>query len=81
MKQVEAEINRLSNVRHPNLLRVLAVKLSMHQGDANAADSSKLVILTEERPRLSLEDVLEDSDNLKESRAKVCVRLQEKEVI
>lgn len=71
LKQAEAEINRLSNVVHPNLLRVLAVKLSMPHGDGNSPDSGKLVVLSEERPRLSLEDVLEDSESLREGRAKV----------
>ena len=73
LKQVEAEINRLSGIVHPNLLRVLAVKLSMPHTDGNNHDSGRLVVLSEERPRLSLEDVLEDSDSLREGKAKVRV--------
>lgn len=69
MKQVETEINRLSNISHPNLLRVLAVKLSLSQG--NGAGPARLVILSEERPSLSLEDVLEDCECLRENKAKV----------
>lgn len=69
LKQVEAEINRLSNISHPNLLRVLAVKLILPHG--NGAGPARLVILSEERPSLSLEDVLEDCECLKESKATV----------
>ncbi|KAK7057453.1 kinase-like domain-containing protein [Favolaschia claudopus] len=64
LKQVEAEIRRLSAVSHPNLLRVFAVKLSFpHSGSPN------LVVLHESVPASTLKDVLEDCDCLKESRA------------
>lgn len=69
LKQVEAEISRLSTISHPNLLRVLAVKLSLPHG--NGAGPARLVILSEERPSLSLEDVLEDSECLRENKATV----------
>src|SRR6266436_1313332 len=68
LKQVEAEINRLSHVSHPNILRIFAVKLSLpHDG----AGSARLVILSEKRPQLSLDDLLEDGENLRENRASV----------
>lgn len=56
-------------------MRVLAVKLSMPHSDGTSTDSGKLVVLSEERPRLSLEDILEDSDSLREGRAKVRVHI------
>ncbi|KAF7974176.1 hypothetical protein HWV62_13309 [Athelia sp. TMB] len=65
LKQVENEISHLSKLNHPNLLRILAVKLSLPHGSGPA----KLVILSEERPRLSLEDLLDDCETLKENRA------------
>lgn len=54
------------NVHHPNLLSVLAVKLSFpHLGPP------QLTILSEQRPALTLQDVLEDCDSLREDRASV----------
>ncbi|KAF9231990.1 hypothetical protein BU15DRAFT_90768 [Melanogaster broomeanus] len=62
--QLEAEIQRLMNIHHPNLLSVLAVKLSFpHLGPV------RLTILSEQRPALTLQDVLEDSDRLREDKA------------
>ncbi|KAF9218926.1 Serine/threonine-protein kinase [Gyrodon lividus] len=62
--QLEAEIQRLMNVHHPNLLSVFAVKLYFpHLGPP------RLTILSEQRPALTLQDVLEDCDRLREDRA------------
>ncbi|KAL4071177.1 kinase-like domain-containing protein [Scleroderma yunnanense] len=62
--QVEAEIQRLIDVHHPNLISVLAVKLSFpHVGPP------RLAILSEQRPSLTLQDVLEDCHCLREDRA------------
>lgn len=62
--QVEAEIQRLIKVQHPNLIGVLAVKLSFpHVGPP------RLAILSEQRPSLTLQDVLEDCHCLREDRA------------
>ena len=72
MKQVEAEIIRLLHVSHPGLLRTLAVKLSLPHG--NGSSSPRLAILSEERPGLSLEDLLEDCESLREHRASVRFR-------
>lgn len=69
LKQVETELNRFSTISHPNLLRVLAVKLTLPHG--NSSGTAKLFILSEERPRLSLEDLLEDCESLREDRASV----------
>lgn len=50
---------------HPNLLQILAVKVAVMTPD----EPLRLVVLTEQRPPVSLEDVLEDCDNLREDRA------------
>ncbi|KAI6046986.1 kinase-like domain-containing protein [Pisolithus marmoratus] len=64
LAQLEAEIQRLMNVNHPNLLSVLAVKLTFpHTGPV------LLTILSEQRPSLTLQDVLEDCYCLREDRA------------
>ncbi|EIW85919.1 hypothetical protein CONPUDRAFT_114006 [Coniophora puteana RWD-64-598 SS2] len=63
LNQVEAELNKLSTLRHPNLLSVLAVKLSLNHVPP------RLVVLSEQRPALTLQDVLEDSECLREERA------------
>ncbi|KAF8124132.1 kinase-like domain-containing protein [Boletus edulis] len=64
LAQLEAEIQRLMKVHHPNLLSVLAVKLLFpHIGPP------RLAILSEQRPALTLQDVLEDCDSLREDRA------------
>lgn len=66
LAQLEAEIQHLMKVHHPNLLSVLAVKLSFpHIGPP------RLAILSEQRPALTLQDVLEDCDSLREDRASV----------
>ena len=56
-------------IRHDNLLSVFAVKLSSAYSEC---DYPRLSILLEQRPSLSLHDVLEDCDFLREDRALVC---------
>ncbi|KIJ09198.1 hypothetical protein PAXINDRAFT_17707 [Paxillus involutus ATCC 200175] len=64
--QLEAEIRRLMNVHHLNLLSVLAVRVSYpHLGPP------RLTILSEQRPALTLQDVSEDCDRLREDKASV----------
>lgn len=58
---------KLINVRHPNVLSVFAVKLLIPH-----SEYPRLVILSEQRPSLCLQDVLEDCDTLRETRASVC---------
>lgn len=65
LKQVEAEIRRLITICHPNLLRVFAVKLTF----PHTTGLPQLVVLHESVPGLTLRDVLEDCDSIKESRA------------
>lgn len=65
LKQVEAEIQQLIPLRHANLTSIFAVKLSL----PHSSGSPKLVILAEQFPALTLHDVLQDSEGLKEERA------------
>ena len=57
-------------IRHDNILNVFAVKLSSAYSEH---DYPRLSILLEQRPSLSLHDVLEDCDFLREDRALVCL--------
>ncbi|OCH91731.1 Serine/threonine-protein kinase [Obba rivulosa] len=65
LKQLEGEIQRLTALRHPNLAAVLAVKLTT----PSSTGSSRLLILFEQRPAVTLQDLLADSDCLREERA------------
>ncbi|KAJ7596327.1 kinase-like domain-containing protein [Mycena floridula] len=65
LTQLETEIQRLAAIRHPNVLSVLAVKLIKPL----SVEAPKLMILSEQPPALTLQDVLEDSDCLREERA------------
>ena len=69
LKQIEEELKKLMKIRHDNLLSVFAVKLSSAYSER---DYPRLSILLEQRPSLSLRDVLEDCDFLREDRALVC---------
>ena len=68
LKQVEDELKKLMRIRHDNLLSVFAVKLSSAYSEH---DHPRLSILLEQRPSLSLYDVLEDCNFLREDRALV----------
>ncbi|EJF61645.1 Serine/threonine-protein kinase [Dichomitus squalens LYAD-421 SS1] len=65
LKQVETELQRLVTIRHQNLLAILAAKLTT----PSANSSPRLIILMEKRPSMTLYDLLEDSDGLREERA------------
>ncbi|KAI0777469.1 Serine/threonine-protein kinase [Trametes elegans] len=65
LKELESEIQRLITVRHHNLVSVLAVKLTIPR----LPDNPRLVILMEQRPSVTLHDVLDDSDHIREERA------------
>ncbi|KAJ4467220.1 kinase-like domain-containing protein [Lentinula aciculospora] len=65
LKQLETEIQHLTAIRHSNIVRTLAVKL--HVPNSNAP--SRLSILSEPPPALTLQDVLQDCDYLREERA------------
>ncbi|EKM52933.1 uncharacterized protein PHACADRAFT_259100 [Phanerochaete carnosa HHB-10118-sp] len=65
LKTLADDLRRLSSVRHTNLLAVLACKLTL----PNTNTPPKLTILHERRPSLTLHDVLEDCESLREDRA------------
>ncbi|KAF8639379.1 hypothetical protein AX17_001535 [Amanita inopinata Kibby_2008] len=65
IKRVEADIQRLTSIRHPNLLSVFAVKLHL----PHSSGPPQLMVLSEQAPALTLHDVLEDCESLKEERA------------
>ncbi|KAJ7121645.1 hypothetical protein C8R44DRAFT_622641 [Mycena epipterygia] len=65
LKQVEAEIRRLITICNPNLLRIFAVKLTF----PHTTGLPRLAVLHETPPGLTLRDVLEDCDSIKEERA------------
>ena len=71
LKQLEAEIQRVISVRHDNLLSIYAVKLTTPQ----SSGPPRLAILMEQRPALTLRDVLEDCEALREERATVSTLL------
>jgi eukaryotic translation initiation factor 2-alpha kinase 4 len=80
LKQLEGEIQRMVGMQRQgqeNLTRVFAVKLVMPQahgygGQAHKSAPTQLMVLSEQAPTLTLGDVLEDCESLKEERATVC---------
>ncbi|KAF5376991.1 hypothetical protein D9615_007308 [Tricholomella constricta] len=65
LKQVESEIQRLTTIQHPNHTSVFAVKLTQ----PHSSGPSQLMVLSEQAPPLTLQDVLEDTQFLREDRA------------
>lgn len=68
LKEVYTELRQLTEIRHPNLISIFAVKLDL----PNSSNPPQLTVLSEQPPALSLLDVLEDCETLREERA--CVR-------
>lgn len=64
--QVAQDIRRLIGIRHPNVLQVLAVKLNK---PSELVKEAQLFVLSEPAPMLTLQDVLEEMDFLREARA------------
>ncbi|KAH9487410.1 eIF-2-alpha kinase GCN2 [Psilocybe cubensis] len=65
LTQLESEIKNLINIRHTKLLTIYGVKLHL----PSSSGSPQLMVLTEQTPALTLHDVLEDCDSLREDRA------------
>ena len=65
LKQVKAEIKRLMTVRHQNLISVFAIKLNI----PHSSRPPQVMVLSERSPALTLHDVLQDCDSLREERA------------
>ena len=81
---LENEIKQLSAIKHPKLLTIYGVKLNLGSAAAANGDGSsggpgglggsgppQLMVLTEQTPALTLHDVLQDCDSLREDRASV----------
>jgi len=68
LHQVEQEIKNLINIRHPKLLSIYALKLVFPPNGVPV-----LMILMEQTPPLTLHDVLEDCESIREDRASVRV--------
>ena len=66
--QVEQEIKNLISIRHPKLLSVYALKLVFPPNGVPV-----LMVLMEQTPPLTLHDVLEDCESIREDRASVSV--------
>ena len=65
LRALEAELLKLTTLRHPNLIHIYAVKLVF------SGSRGKLVILSEEFPSYTLADALQDFGEMKEQKASV----------
>ncbi|KAI0746241.1 Serine/threonine-protein kinase [Daedaleopsis nitida] len=65
LRQVESELQRLTSMHHPNLLAILAAKLKTPHANA----PPRLLVLTEQRPSVTLYDILQDTERVREDRA------------
>ncbi|KAI0300075.1 hypothetical protein B0F90DRAFT_1817684 [Multifurca ochricompacta] len=65
LKLVQDEVQRLIGICHENVASVYAVKLILPQ----SSGAPQLAVLIEQRPQLTLHDLLEDCDTLREERA------------
>jgi translation initiation factor 2-alpha kinase 4 len=72
LRALEPELHRLVSIRHPHLLSLYAIKLTIPIGERNA----RLALLLDQSPALNLADVLADADSLKEEKATVSLRSQ-----
>ncbi|VDB92332.1 unnamed protein product [Peniophora sp. CBMAI 1063] len=64
LRGVETELRRLISIRHENLHRIHAVKL-----ETPLSGSPRLAILMDERPQLTLYDILADNNTIRVERA------------
>jgi eukaryotic translation initiation factor 2-alpha kinase 4 len=69
---VQEEVQRLIGVRHENVIRVYAVRLTLPQ----SSGAPQLAVLMEQKPQLTLHDLLEDCETLREERASVSVSIR-----
>ena len=72
LRQVESEIQKLIKIRKENIVRIYAVQLTLPK----SSDPSRLSILTESKPPLTLFDLLSDCESIREDRASVCSSAQ-----
>ena len=71
LREVEKEIWRLTELRHPNLIRVYSAKLESCSSHPSGGDGMRLAILLEQAPPTTLRDVLQYCSDLKPDRARV----------
>ena len=57
----------LIGIDHENIIKLYAVKLTLPQSNG----APQLAVLMEQKPQLSLHDLLEDCETLREERASV----------
>jgi len=69
LKLVQEDVQRLIGVQHTNVIRLYAVKLTL----PHSSGAPQLAVLMEQRPQLTLHDLLEDCETLREERASVRV--------
>lgn len=69
LKLVQEDVQRLIGVQHANVIRLYAVKLTL----PHSSGPPQLAVLMEQKPQLTLHDLLEDCETLREERASVRV--------
>lgn len=67
LRQVENEIRKLMKIKEEGILRIYAAQLRVPR----SSESSRLLVLLEKQPSMTLRDVLLDCDSLREDRASV----------
>jgi translation initiation factor 2-alpha kinase 4 len=67
LKLIQEEVQRLIGIHHENVIRLYAVKLTLPQ----SSGAPQLAVLMEQKPQLTLHDLLEDCETLREERASV----------
>jgi len=67
LKLVQEEVQRLIGIHHQNVIILYAVKLTLPQSNG----APQLAVLMEQKPQLTLHDLLEDCETLREERASV----------
>lgn len=72
-KKIEAlaqEVKRLTTLQsYKHVQQVFAIKVSISNNDN---DPTRIAILMEKRPSMTVRDLLQDCDGLREDRVKVC---------
>ncbi|PPQ64064.1 hypothetical protein CVT24_008877 [Panaeolus cyanescens] len=67
LQKLEEDIQKLVSIRHPKLLTVYGVKL--HVPPSSSGKPAMLMVLSEQKPALTLHDVLLECESLREERA------------
>ena len=70
LTQIEDELKKLLKIENKNVIRTYAAHLTVSE----SSDPSRLAILREQKPALTLHDILTDCDTLREDRVSVSVQ-------